>query len=94
MNPLREAVNEVMHYQFTNSRPAMHALQVLINEADAAADEIERLRAAVDAAVAAERERCAKLCEDWGTYDDGDGNVFVVEVPKAAIYCARSIRGA
>jgi hypothetical protein len=39
---LREAVNEVMHHQFTHSRPAMHALQDLINAADAAADEIER----------------------------------------------------
>jgi hypothetical protein len=47
MNPLREAVNEVMHYQFTNTRTAMHALQVLIDEADAAADEIERLREAL-----------------------------------------------
>jgi ElaB/YqjD/DUF883 family membrane-anchored ribosome-binding protein len=63
MNPLRKAVDDVMHYQFTNTRTAMHALQVLIDEADAAADEIDKLRAAVDAAVAEERERCASLCE-------------------------------
>jgi HAMP domain-containing protein len=44
LGPLREAVNEVMRYTFTNTRPAMHALQVLIDEADAAADEIDRLR--------------------------------------------------
>jgi hypothetical protein len=47
LGPLREAVNEVMHHQFTHSRPAMHALQVLIDEADDAADEIDRLRARV-----------------------------------------------
>ncbi len=45
--PLRQAVNEVMHHQFTHSRPAMHALQVLIDEADRAADEIDRLRARI-----------------------------------------------
>ena len=67
---LREAVNEVLHHQFTHSRPAMHALQVLIDAADSAADEIERLWAALQEAdtimghddVATEwRERWASL---------------------------------
>ena len=44
---LRAAVAEIMHYQFTHGRPAMNALQDLIDDAEAAADEIERLRAAL-----------------------------------------------
>lgn len=44
---LREALNEVMHHQFTHSRPAMNALQVLIDEATEAADELDRLRQAL-----------------------------------------------
>ena len=47
---LRGAVNEIMCYQFTHGRPAMNALQVLIDDAEAAADEIERLREALDTA--------------------------------------------
>ena len=46
---LRAAVNEIMHYQFTHGRPAMNALQVLIDDAEAAADEIERLQSSLDA---------------------------------------------
>jgi hypothetical protein len=45
LHPLREAVERIMDYQWSHSREAMTALQVLIDEADKAADEIERLRA-------------------------------------------------
>jgi hypothetical protein len=60
LGPLREAVNELMHHQFTHSRPAMHALQVLIDEATDAADEIDRLRAAL-----LDARDCV---EAWGAY--------------------------
>ena len=41
---LREAVNVIMHYQFSHTRDAMHALQTLIDAAENAAYEIDRLR--------------------------------------------------
>lgn len=40
---LRAAVSEVMRHQFTHSREAMTALQVLIDEAEDAAGRIDRL---------------------------------------------------
>ena len=40
---LRDAVNDVMRHQFTNSRSGMAALQDLIDEAEDAADRIEAL---------------------------------------------------
>jgi len=42
---LREAVDEIMQYQFSHSREAMSALQRLVDAADDGAHEIERLRA-------------------------------------------------
>lgn len=70
----------------------LQSLRNLGNEAEAAADEIVRLRAEVsrlrserDAAVAAERERCAKLCEQEHR-ESG-------EHPEMALHCAERIRG-
>lgn len=45
---LREAVDEIMQYQFSHSREAMTALQRLVDAADAGASEIERLRYRVE----------------------------------------------
>ena len=67
---LREAVNVIMHYQFTCTRAGMHALQTLIDAAENAAYEIDRLRDTlalqqrsyereIVLEVAEERERCA-----------------------------------
>lgn len=44
---LRDAVEEMMRHQLTGTRPAMQALTDLVEAGDAAADEIERLRAAL-----------------------------------------------
>ena len=41
---LREAVNDVMQHQWSNARPAMHALQSLLDAASDAGEEIEELR--------------------------------------------------
>ena len=41
---LRDAVDDLMQYQFSHSREAMNALQRLVDAAEAGADEIERLR--------------------------------------------------
>lgn len=48
----------------------------------------EQLRAYAEAAVAAERERCAKLCEAMTRYASPD------EYDQAAIDCAAAIRKA
>ena len=46
-NELRAAVDGVMSHQWSNTQEAMTALQVLVDEAHKASDEIERLRALV-----------------------------------------------
>jgi hypothetical protein len=43
---LRDAVSDVMQFQFSHSRTGMRALQEVIDAAEAGADEIEQLRAA------------------------------------------------
>lgn len=57
----------------TLSPQEIQSLRNMGNEAESAADEIERLRSELDqmrtyaaAAVAMERERCAKVCEPKG----------------------------
>ena len=53
----------------------------------AAADEIERLRAELEAAIAAERERCAKVCQDVA------GWFYSADAASGARACAAAIRG-
>ena len=48
-NYLRDAVDNFMQHQVTATKPAMTALQALVDEADRGAVEIERLRHEVDA---------------------------------------------
>lgn len=50
------------------------------------ADARTKVRQAIDAAVAAERERCAKLCEEV--------HADTSECPELALHCAARIRGA
>ncbi len=50
------------------------------------ADARTKARQAIDAAVAAERERCAKLCEEV--------HADTSECPELALHCAARIRGA
>lgn len=102
---LREAVDAVMRYQFTHSRPGMHALQVLIDEADDAAYELERLRARVleleavhedaSGSVLQERERCAAILErgvDLGALSSTPGwQKYTADLLNA---CAAMIRAA
>jgi hypothetical protein len=45
---LREAVDDIMQYQFSHSRDAMSALQRLVDAADDGAHEIDRLRNRVE----------------------------------------------
>ena len=45
---LREAIAEMVANQMTGTRHALHALQCLIDTADEAADESERLQTALD----------------------------------------------
>ena len=65
---LREAVDGVMAHQWSNTRPAMHALQVLI---DTAADTATALDAAVAEVRAVPDTLCQQLqqqCSDCGVY--------------------------
>jgi hypothetical protein len=53
---------------------------------DSDTPDMAAIRALVDATRAAERERCAKLCEEVHTDTS--------ECPEMALYCAARIRGA
>lgn len=46
---LRQAIRDVMSYQWSNSSPAMHALKCLIEEAEIAAFELDRFSAIQEA---------------------------------------------
>ena len=97
---LREAVNVIMHYQFTHTRDGMHALQTLIDAAENAAYEIDRLRDTlalqqrsyereIVLEVAEERERCASICDAQGDEWDSDA---VQTYKNYAAHCASAIR--
>ena len=62
-------------------------------------DEVDEVCRLIDAAVAAERERCAKLCESLGSMEALDGeeveNAAMVRVAdRMADLCSAAIRGA
>ncbi len=75
---LRDAVRDVMDHQWSHNRTAMQALTDLVDAANSGADEINRLRAALEIIAAPrrpdgtfnrDRNACQRIAKDALGYD-------------------------